>query len=212
METFGERLKLLRNEKKLLQKELADRLDIPRNTISSWEAGYRMPEINTAQKLADFFEVSLDYLLGRSDARSNILPPGAIKVDNFYKVPVLGVIRAGEPLYAEQNIIGFEYVADIHLPKGESFFLKVVGDSMNLSNIIDGSLVLVRVQDEVENGEIAVVLVNGYDATVKRFYKSGNSVTLMPNSSNSEHQPMMIDTKGTHVKVIGKVVQAVIKF
>lgn len=208
----GERLKKLREEKGLTQIDLGKVFSVSHATINRYEKGQRQPDTETINEFSKFFNVSSDYLLGISDSRSNDLPPGAIKIDGFVKIPVLGVIRAGEPMYAEQNIIDYEYVATMNLPKGECFFLKVVGDSMNLSNIIDGCLVLVRVQEEVENGDIAVILVNGHDATVKRFHRSGNTVTLMPNSSNLEHQPYVIDTKATSVEVIGKVVQAVIRF
>lgn len=77
---------------------------------------------------------------------------------------------------------------------------------MNLSHIVDGQLVLIRRQEEVENGEIALVLVNGDDATVKKFYKTGDIVTLMPNSSNSDYQPIAVDLKTTEFRIIGKVV------
>jgi SOS-response transcriptional repressors (RecA-mediated autopeptidases) len=182
----GDRLKKLRDDKNLTQTELGKAFSISDATINRYEKNQRQPDTDTLNKLADYFNVTVDYLLGRSDFKSNV-PDGAIKVNGFVRIPVLGVIRAGEPMYAEQNIIDYEYVATLHLPQGECFFLKVVGDSMNLSNIVEGSLVLVRVQEEVENGEIAVVLVNGDDATVKRFYKNGNTVTLMPNSTNQAH-------------------------
>lgn len=76
---------------------------------------------------------------------------------------------------------------------------------MNLSHIVEGQLVLIRRQEEVDNGETALVLVNGEEATIKKFYKSGNMVTLMPHSSNLEHQPRVIDCKQVEVRVIGKV-------
>lgn len=208
----GDRLKKLRLEKGLTQIELGKQFNISHATINRYEKGVHQPDPEFINKLSEFFGVSTDYLLGRSDVQKNELPLGAYTVDKFVKIPVLGVIRAGEPIFAEQNIIGYEYMATEHVPKGESFFLRVVGDSMNLSRIVDGDLVLVRRQDEVENGEIAVVLVNGYDATIKRFYKTDTTVTLMPNSSNPEHQPIIIDSKNTMIKVIGKVVNALIKF
>ena len=68
---FSQRLKLLRNEKNLLQKELADKLNISRSTIASWESGNRIPELGAIEKLSDFFEVSIDYLLGKTDFRNH---------------------------------------------------------------------------------------------------------------------------------------------
>lgn len=130
-------------------------------------------------------------------------------IDDFIKIPVVGVIRAGEPILAEENIIGYEYLPSDMTKQGEYFGLKVVGDSMNNSKIFEDSIVIVKRQDEVENNEIAVVLVDGENATIKKFYKSGNTVTLLPNSSNPVHQPRIIDLRKTQVKVLGKVVKVI---
>lgn len=121
-------------------------------------------------------------------------------------MPILGVVRAGDPLYAEQNLLGYSSIDASLVPSGECFYLKVKGDSMNLSNIVDGQLVMIRRQEQVENGEIALVLVDGEDATIKKFYRTDTVVILMPHSSNPDHQPRVINLRQDTVKVIGKVV------
>lgn len=78
---------------------------------------------------------------------------------------------------------------------------------MNAARIQDGDLLIVRRQEEVENGEIAIVLVDDEDATVKRFYSTRDTVTLMPQSTNPQHQPQMYDLRKTRIKVLGKVVK-----
>ncbi len=211
MTSFGSRFKKLRKEKNLTQDKLAEKFFLQKSSISKYENNVHIPEIDVLQKFADFFEVSIDYLLGRSDYRT-LFPKDTIEIEGFVKLPVLKVIRAGEPLYAEQNIADWEYVAKNNLPSGECFFLKVIGDSMNLSRIEEGDIVLIRKQEEVENGQVAVVIVNGEEGTIKRFYRDGQMVTLMPNSTNSGHAPRTINTKDVPVKVVGKVVQALIKF
>ncbi len=205
MATFSERLKELRKEKRISLDALADYLKTTKATLSRYENGLRTPNIDFANQLAEYFGVQSDYLLGRSDYRSE-LPKGAFVPDNIVYLPILGVVRAGEPLYAEQNLLGYFPTDPKLIPPGECFYLKIVGDSMNLSHIVDGQLVLIRRQEEVENGEIALVLVNGDDATVKKFYRTGNVVTLMPNSSSPEYQPIIVDLKNTEFKIIGKVV------
>ena len=95
---------------------------------------------------------------------------------------------------------------------GEYFSLRVKGDSMNAAHIFEGNLLIVRKQDIVENGEIAVVMIDDNDATVKRFHRQGNIVTLMPQSTNPEHLPQIYDTKKTSVRIIGKVVKNEIVF
>lgn len=202
----GDRLKSLREEKKLTQTDLAINFNISDSAINRYEKGLRNPDYDLLAKLSSFFNVSVDYLLGISDVRKSELPQNAIIPDEHITVPLLGTIRAGEPLYAEVNVVGYAPVPKFLITSGEYFYLKVVGDSMNLDNILDGGYVLVRRQEEVENGEIAVVLVDGEEATIKRFYKNDGSVTLMPKSNNPVHQPLLIDTKKIPVKVIGKVV------
>jgi len=125
-------------------------------------------------------------------------------------VPILGIIRAGEPFLAEQNIIGYEYLPEDMVQGNKYFGLKVTGDSMNLAQINDGNVVIVREQPEVENGEIAVVMVDAENATIKRFYRTDTMVTLMPESTNKEHQPRFIDITKETVTVLGKIVKVVI--
>ena len=206
MANFADRLKQLRKEKNLIQKELGALLDIKRSTIAAWESNNTMPEISAVQKLADFFGVSLDYLLARTENRNKSNIDNAYIPKNTVELPILGVVRAGEPIYAEQNILGYFSIDASLIPPGDCFYLRVIGDSMDLSHIVEGQLILIKRQEEVENGEIALVLVNGEDATVKKFYKTGNMVNLQPHSSNPVHQLRIIDIKKTDVKVIGRVV------
>ena len=135
------------------------------------------------------------------------LPSNAIPVDppSMHRIPILGRIAAGLPLYAEQNIEGYT-LTDLN-GGAEYFALRVSGDSMNAARIEDGDIIVVRRQDDVENGELAVVMVGDSDATVKRFYATGTTVTLMPQSTNPIHQPQMYDLKRTRINVLGKVIK-----
>jgi repressor LexA len=142
----------------------------------------------------------------------NFTPTFLTKIESHTIIPILGVIRAGEPMYAEQNIIEKMPIPDNQLNHGGEYFgLLVNGDSMNNSTIVDGSYIIVRKQEEVENGEIAVVLVNGENATIKIFYRTDSTVTLIPNSSNPDHKPRMIDLSKTDVKILGKVMMTINK-
>jgi len=204
---IGKRLKLLREEVNLTQMQLAKLFNLSDAAINRYEKGINDPDTETVKKLASYFNVSADYLLGLTDTRSQIdLPSNAIITNDYITVPLIGVIRAGEPIYAEQNILGYFSLPKMFVSSGEYFYLKVVGDSMDMEGIYEDGYVLVRRQDEIENGEIAVVIVNGDEATVKKFYKTDNQVTLIPRSTNPIHQPIVIDLKNTQLKVIGKVV------
>lgn len=126
---------------------------------------------------------------------------------NYYMCPVYGQISAGQPNWAEENIEGRLPIdtdlMDIINPE-EYFFLRVNGESMN--NVIkNGAFALIHKQDIVEDGEIAVVLVNGYDATLKRFTKKGDVVVLEPDSSDPSFKTQIYD-KTTSIKILGKYV------
>lgn len=119
------------------------------------------------------------------------------------RVPVLGVIRAGEPIYAAQNIEGWE-----EIPKewvnGECFFLRVVGDSMAGARIQEGDLVFVRRQDYAENGDIVVAILNGEDATIKRIFFTQDAIILHP--ENPKYKPIVLQGKDrSQLTIIGKV-------
>ena len=129
----------------------------------------------------------------------------ALDLGTFHRIPILGRVSAGLPLYAEQHIEGYT-VTDLN-GGAEYFALTVRGDSMNAIGICDGYRVLVRRQDEVENGQVAVVMVGDEDATVKRVYATGTTVTLMPQSTNPAHQPQIYDPAKTPVRIIGRVVR-----
>lgn len=119
--------------------------------------------------------------------------------------PLLGTVRAGLPMYAVENIEG--YIPIRQTDGAKYFWLNIRGDSMNAAGMNEGDQILVREQPEVENGEIAVVLVNGDEATVKCFRREGDLVILTPRSSNPAHQPQVYDLKKTPVQVLGRVVE-----
>ena len=128
----------------------------------------------------------------------------------YYMCPVYGQISAGQPNWAEENIEGRipidTNLMDIVNPE-EHFFLRVNGESMN-KVVKNGAFALIHKQDSVENGEIAVVLVNGYDATLKKFTKKGNIVVLEPESNvtNDPDIKTQIYDKTTPIKILGKYV------
>lgn len=208
---FQTRLKQLRTEKNLSQEELAKIFSLAKSTISQYEQGRRTPDLNQVNAFADFFKVSVDYMLGRTNVRN---PDEDIvqKIGGFYpgplvKIPIVGVIRAGEPILAVQNIEGYEVVELDTVKDGNYFFLRVKGDSMINANIPDGALVLVRQQNDVDNGSIAVVMVNDEEATVKRIFKTNGELILQPENPKYE---LKVIKKGD-VKIIGKVVRIVIE-
>ena len=136
------------------------------------------------------------------------LPEGVDPIQNMALLPVIGVIRAGQPIYAEENMIGYEPVNPDTIAGGEYFFLLVRGNSMIDSGIRNKSLALVRKQENVENGEVAVVMVDEENATIKRVFFNDklNTITLQPD--NPDFSPRTYPAQ--QVRIIGKVVRAII--
>ena len=133
---------------------------------------------------------------------SNVFPTSDIPK----KVPVIGKISAGLPILAVENIEGYEFAPSSHIKEGyEYFYLRVQGDSMNL-RFNEGDIVLVQKQDTLENDEIGVILVNGDDATVKKYKSENGLVILEPLSTNPENTVQIYNPKNISIKIIGKVV------
>lgn len=119
------------------------------------------------------------------------------------RVKIVGSVPAGHPIDAVENIEG-ELALDLSfLPKGDSFSLRVTGDSMIGAGILDGDLVLVKKQDEAKKGDIVVALLNG-EATVKRYFPESNRIRLQP--ENDEFEPIYISKRSGEFKIAGKVV------
>lgn len=121
------------------------------------------------------------------------------------KIPVVSKISAGLPIYSEENLIDYIYFATNKLNSDkEEFGLKVSGDSMD-KIFQDGDIVVVEKDSVVENGQLGVVMINGYNATVKRIRYNGDQIILIPESNNSSHYPQVYG-KNDEVKIIGRVV------
>ncbi|MCI2923938.1 LexA family transcriptional regulator [Staphylococcus hominis] len=121
------------------------------------------------------------------------------------KIPVVSKISAGLPIYSEENLVDYIYFATNKLNSDkEEFGLKVSGDSMD-KIFQDGDIVVVEKDSVVENGQLGVVMVNGYNATVKRIRYNGDQIILIPESNNQSHYPQVYG-KNDEVKVVGRVV------
>ena len=207
---LGKKIKDLRKKNHWNQEQLAEMLNkefglkTDRAMVSKWETGYQTPVLYTISCLAKVFGVSIDYLNGDGTAL-NANKKGV-------SIPVLGYVRAGIPIEAVEEILDYEEISQAMANTGEFFALSIKGDSME-PRITEGDVVIVRKQEIVENGELAVVLVNGNDATVKKFYKNENGITLI--STNPNYEPFTYSKKEAEslpVRVIGKVVELRAKF
>lgn len=198
-ETMAKNIKRLMALNQVNATDVCNALGFKAPTFSDWVNAKTYPRIDKIEAMSNYFGVS------KADLVEDRLPPEATPYAPTQRIPILGRISAGLPLYADEQIEGYTYTDLNH--SGEYFALRVQGDSMNAIRIYDGDLLIVRKQDIVEDGEIAVVMVNDDEATVKCWHKRGNIVMLEPKSTNPAHQMQIYDAKETPIRVIGKVVQ-----
>lgn len=189
---IGMKIKSFRESRSMTQDELAELLNTTRQSISRYENGERKANQDLLFELASIFKVSIDdfFPVRNLYEQTNITK---VTPENMVAIPVIGTIACGDPILADENIIGYRYHLKDRLPKGQTFYLTAKGDSME-PKIPDGSDVLIRMQDDVEDGEIAAVLVNGdSEATLKRVKKQGD----IRNVGARKHQLCALHRHGT---------------
>ena len=210
--SVSERLKKLIDESEYTFEQLGELTGIAKSSLQRYASGTtkKIP-IDVIELVAPHLNVSAAHIMGwEDDAATPNLPAGAVPYNPTHRIPVLGRISAGLPLLAEEHIEGYIYT-ELN-GNNEYFALRVTGDSMNNRKIDDGDRVIIRVQKEVNNGDIAVVRVNGDDATIKQFFHTDNTVTLVPHSSNPIHDLQIYDCSKTKIEVLGKLVRSITDF
>lgn len=188
------------------QQELANKLYVNQTAVSQWERGVTVPSSPLLLKLSQMYNVSTDYLLGKD------VPMASSTDKKGISIPVLGDVAAGIPIEAIQDIVDYEEIGSAMADTGEFFGLRLKGASME-PRMKDGDVVIVRKQDTAETGDIAVVMVNGDSATVKRIKKEPSGITLIPN--NPAYDPMYYsnaEIESLPVRILGKVVELRAKF
>ena len=165
---IGDKLTYLRNSNNLSQAELAKKLNISRSSIGMFESNARTPTTDTLVRYAQFFNVSIDYLMGTSQ-NSNA---------EKYTIPVYASISCGNPFVADENIYDFEDVDIALKSQGEHFGLLCRGNSMS-PEFKDGDVAIIRKQSNIDSGNIAAVRINGDEATLKIVKKSEQGITLV---------------------------------
>lgn len=200
---FNKNLKYLREKSGMEQIDLAYQLGRKSSSsISEWEKGKYTPKVGVLAEIAAIFNVDMDDLMNYD---LSLKPTNVIEIKETKSVPLLGNISCGEPILAEQNITDYiSFPAEL-LPKGGKFyFLAASGDSME-PNIKDGSLVLIRKQSNVEDGEIAAIIFDdATEATLKRVNRQGKMMMLI--ADNASYPPIIVD-EFTPIRIVGKAVK-----
>lgn len=192
-------LHIARTTKGMTQEQVAGLLGVHRTTYNRYEKGLRSPDLETVSKLATIFGVTTDYLLG---SKPNEQDPDQIRL-----IPLLGSVPAGTPIEAIEDIEEYIDIYPRFVKHGELFALHVKGDSME-PDLRSGDIVIIEKQEYVDNGDIAVVRVNGEDVTLKRVKLSQKGLMLIP--SNPAYDPVFFDSDQVAtlpVTIIGKVIE-----
>ena len=185
MVTVGDRIRQVRQEQDVTQQELADYIGVSKQAVYKYENNI-VTNIPTdkVDAIAKRLKVSPAYLMGWEE-KPRPIPKGFEPMPKMKKIPLVGSIACGTPILAQQNIDGHvDAPEDIRC----DFALRCKGDSMIGAGIHDGDAVYIHIQPEVENGEIAAVRI-GEEATLKRVYYDGTTLTLMP--YNNAYAPMV---------------------
>lgn len=203
MSIFGGRIKSIRKEMNMSQQEFANMLGTSKQVISRYETGQRTPKITVANEYAEKLNVSLNFLLGEDDPP--IPPHPSLKpIGKGTHVPLYGRIACGAPILAIEDL---EETTWMPVDVKADFALTCTGDSMINARIFEGDVVFIRRQPEVENGQIAAVIVNDEEVTLKRVYYYPEANQLMLQAENPKYPPLVyIGEDLNHVRILGKAV------
>lgn len=200
-EVMAENIQYYLDRRGISRQKICQDLNISYTTLATWLQAKSYPRIDKIELMANYFHVSKSDLVEKKEI-DNISEH--IK-DNSVRVPVIGTIACGDPIDADENIDEYrmEYFPN-GVPSGKLVDLRCKGDSME-PTIPDGSIVVIRLQPEVENGEIAAVLVDGDTrATLKRVKYVAGKVVLWP--ENPKYDPIWLDDEHPG-RIIGKAIQ-----
>lgn len=198
------RIRELRKKMGVSMNSLAKKLQIAESTLGYWERGVYEPSRDMLIELSAIFQVPIDYILGNDDA---------IEMRSGNWIPVYGKVQAGLPIEATEDIIDQEELAPDMVKDGSEYMaLQIRGHSME-PRIREGDVVIIRLQPDVESGEVAVVFINGDEATCKQIKKTPEGVSLI--SFNPAFDPMFFTNEEVRSKpltILGKVVELRAKF
>ena len=186
--------------------QVARATGIAASTFTDWKNGRSVPKADKLAKIADYFSVSLDELLGTETGhRASQASYHHLRAKKM--VPVIGVIRAGSPIVTDETLLGREF-ADVDDTE-EYFYLEVCGDSMKDCGIVEGTYVLFHKQQYADDGDIVACLVDGESATVKRFHRKNRKIILSP--ENKDYEPILLspeDFETGRARILGVAIEA----
>ena len=202
-EILASNLQKLMDRESITQKDIAVIAGVSQQSVSNWLAGKLMPRMGAIEKIAEYFDVAKSDLLEMKDGYES----------KATRIPVLGTVKAGIPITAVQEILDYEEISSEMARCGEYFALRIKGDSME-PRMHEGDVVIVKQQSTVDSGQIAIVLVNGDEATVKKVRFRNNGIELIAFNSYvyEPHFYSAEEIQRLPVEIIGRVVELRAKF
>lgn len=202
-EILASNLQKLMDRESITQKDIAVIAGVSQQSVSNWLAGKLMPRMGAIEKIAEYFGIAKSDLLEMKDGYES----------KATRIPVLGTVKAGIPITAVQEILDYEEISSEMARCGEYFALRIKGDSME-PRMHEGDVVIVKQQSTVDSGQIAIVLVNGDEATVKKVRFRNNGIELIAFNSYAyePHFYSAEDIQRLPVEIIGRVVELRAKF
>jgi len=205
---MGEKIYYLRTKNSMTLEELGNKVGVGKSTVRKWENGMiANMKRDKILKVAEALNTTPAYLMGWDETNEGSHPS-----KKGIKIPVLGRVAAGVPIEMVEDVLDYEEITEDMVKHGEYFALKIQGDSMT-PRIWNNDVVIVRQQDDAENGDIVIAAINGDDAVCKRLQKYNDGIALI--SLNPQYEPIYfkkdeVDEKP--VRIIGKVVELRGKF
>lgn len=201
----GQNIKKYRDIRNYSLQVLAEKVGITKKTIQRYEHGEHKFDMDRLKTLATALDVSVNQL---TEGAYIYLGNETTESENI-SLPIVGKISCGSGTLAYESIEGYESTPRSWINGGEYFYLRAKGDSMNGARIYEGDLLLIRRQEEVEDGEIAAVLIDE-EAVLKKVYIQGNTIVLQ--STNPNYPPIILGSGESNIRIIGKLKKVVINF
>lgn len=182
------------------QKDFAERFGVNPTTYNRYESGEikNMPR-DLIGEICEAYSINPAYLMGYDNVEKYV---SAEIGKPIKRIPIVGIIAAGQPLLVNEEVQGYEHVFE---ESGIDFCLKIKGDSMMNARIYDGDIVYIRKQNDVDNGEIAAVIIDGEEATLKRIFKINGSIIL--HAENPKYEDKIYSKKDAkQILIVGKAI------
>lgn len=218
MKKLSDILILLRKEKRMTQQELADALKITRSALSMYESGNRIPPDDVKEAIADFFNVDMNYLFGKTPIRNSYRENEwndehiyqSLDMD-YIRVPLYSSLCCGNGGFVDDNIIEYIPVPSKDLKPNHQYFCQYAsGDSMKDAGIFDGDLLVFEKISSIDSGNIGCFCIDENEAVCKKYQEYNGNIILQP--MNSNYEPIIIDPLNDNFRCIGKLKKSIKEF